>query len=154
MEFIKIAYCVTVPLLLIFTLVNHTSFQKCSNNLIAISNILLIGNSIFFAKQLIGGIRLMQSLHIDYTHIFSEQHGLMIRAVLVILLPLLSLHRFFRKNRIFTIVLLVLLYSVFPFSSWNTYDLVIKIAMYLCMLCSGYALLWLLNKLPYQSIAV
>ncbi len=153
MEFIKIAYCVMAPLLLILLFIN-APFKKCCTNLLAVSNILLIGNSIFLSWQLAGVYRLMKTYSINYDHFFEDDHGLMLRVVLVVLLPLLSFHRFFRKNKIFSILLLVLLYSVYPLSSWNTYDLVFKIPSYLCLLCSAYALLWLLNKLPYQSPVV
>lgn len=151
MEFIKTAYCVTIPLLVLLTWVGRLAWKQYSSNLLAVSNVLLIGHSFFLARQIIAAWQLMQSFSINHSHLLPEEHGLMIRVVLIILLPLLSLHRYFRKSRLFSVLLVALLYSVFPFSSWNNYDLLFKIPGYLCLLCAGYALLWLLNKLPYQS---
>jgi hypothetical protein len=148
MEFIKIAYCVTVPVLLLLSMIG---WKKNSINLLALTNLLLIGHSVFLIKQLIGMYQLMRSFSIEYYDFLSEQQGFIMRVTAVILLPLFSLHSSFRKNRLFSFCLVVLIYIVFPLSSWNTYDLAFKILPYLCLLCSGYALLWLLNKLPYQS---
>jgi hypothetical protein len=148
MEFIKIAYCATIPLLL---LVSVIGWKKNSINILAVTNILLIGHSFFLAKQLIGTYQLVKSFSIDYSDFLSGQQGFIIRLLAIIILPLLSLHSFFRKSRLFSLGLAVLIYTVFPLSTWNTYDLAFKILPYLCLLCSGYALLWLLNKLPYQS---
>jgi hypothetical protein len=148
MEFIKIAYCITVPILLLLSV---TGWKKNSINILAITNILLIGHSVFVAKQLIGTYQLIKSFSIDYSDFLSGQQGFIIRLLAVVVLPLLSLHSFFRNNRFFSLCLVLLLFTVFPSSTWNTYDLAFKILPYLCLLCSGYALLWLLNKLPYQS---
>lgn len=53
-----------------------------------------------------------------------------------------------------TMPFLPVLYSLFPINTWNSFDLSYKILGYFCVLCSAYALLWLLNKLPYQSPVV
>lgn len=148
MEFIKIAYCITVPFLLVLSVIG---WKQNSINLLAVTNILLIGHSVFLTRQLIGMYQLMKSFSIEYYDFLSGQQGLIIRMMAVILLPLFSLHSFFRKNRVFSLGLVILLYIIFPLSTWNTYDLAFKILPYLCLLCSAYALLWLLNKLPYQS---
>lgn len=150
MEFIKIAYCITMPFLLLCSLASTSTVKRYSINLLAVSNILLIGHSVFFVRQLIGGYQLARKLSIDY-HLFYTTGSLLVRIILVIVLPFLFLHSRLRTNRGLSIFLAGLLYSVFPFSSWNTYGLLFKIPGYLCLLCSAYALLWLLNKLPYQS---
>ena len=150
MEFIKIAYCITMPFLLLCSLASRLIVKRYSINLLAVSNILLIWHSVFFVRQLIGGYQLARKLSIDY-HLFYETGSLLIRIILVIVLPFLFLHPRLRTNRVLSIFSAGLIYSVFPFSSWNTYGLLFKIPGYLCLLCSAYALFWLLNKLPYQS---
>jgi hypothetical protein len=45
----------------------------------------------------------------------------------------------------------VLIFWVFPPFSWNVFAIGYKIPAYFCLLCSAYALLWLLNQLPHQS---
>lgn len=154
MEFIKIAYCITIPFLLFFARVNWPEWKKYSINLLAVSNVLLIGHSVFLVRQLMGAYQLAKSFSMEYRDMFNESDGLMIRVLLAIFLPLLSLSKHFRKNQLFSFGLWVLLYSLFPFSSWNMYDLLFKIPAYVCLLCAAYALFWLLNKLPYQSPAV
>ncbi|MES2373510.1 MAG: hypothetical protein V4557_13100 [Bacteroidota bacterium] len=151
MEFIKIAYCITVPFLLFLSMVG---WKRNSINVLAVTNVLLIGHSVFLTRQLMGMYQLIKSLSLDYGDYLSGQQGFIIRLLAVILLPLLSLHSFFRKNRFFSLCITVLIVTVFPLSTWNTYGLTFKILPYLCLLCSGYALLWLLNKLPYQSPVV
>jgi hypothetical protein len=154
MEFIKIAYCVTIPVLLFFSLIGTRTIKNYSKNLLAVTNILLIGYSFFLAKQLIGTYQLMRTFHINYEKFFTDGNGLILRLIAIVMLPLLFLLKFFRRNLLLPACLVVLIYSIFPYSSWNTYDLLFKIAAYFCLLCSAYALLWLLNKLPYQSPVV
>ena len=151
MEFIKIAYCITVPFLLLLSVIG---WKKNSTNLLAVTNILLIGHSVFLARQLVGMYQLAKSFSINYHDFLSGQEGFIIRLLAAVLLPLFSLHSFFRKNRVFSFCLVLLMYTLFPLSTWNTYNLAFKILPYLCLLCSAYALLWLLNKLPYQSPVV
>lgn len=151
MEFIKIAYCVTIPLLLLFIWTGKSIWKNYAVNLLSVSNILLMGNSVFLIRQLLGAYQLGKQFSKEYTHISDLADGFMIRVLLVIFLPILTLNSHFRKSQIFSLVLVALLFWTFPVYSWNTYNLLFKIPCYLCLLCSGYALGWLLNKLPYQS---
>jgi len=154
MDFIKIAYGVTIPVFLLLIWIRRQPMKNYAINLLAVSNILLIGNSVFLSRQLIGAYQLAKQFSINYHHFFSLTDGFVIRLLLLIFLPLLSLISLFRKNQLFSIVLVVLVYWTSPVSSWNTYGLLFKIAGYLCLLCSVYALGWLLNKLPYQSSVI
>jgi hypothetical protein len=151
--FIKTAYCITIPVLVLLAWLPNSGRKKISINLITVTNLLLIAHSVFLVKQLAGAYQLAKTYSIDYKQ-FLGGTNLAIRIGLIIFLPVFSLAPVFRRNQLFSILLVGLLYSVYPFSSWNNYDLVFKIAGYLCLLCSGYALLWLLNKLPYQSRVV
>lgn len=154
MEFIQVAYCVTVPFLFFLSWIGSPHSRHISINLLVVSNILLIGYSIFLARQLYGYYQLAKFLHLDYMKMSHGMEWVMIRSGLIIILPFLSLIRGVQKNRLFCLLLLAILYWNSPLFTWNTYDLFIKIAGYFCLLCSGYALLWLLNKLPYQSPVV
>jgi len=151
MDFIKIAYCITIPVFLLLIWISRQPLKNNVVNLLAVSNILLIGNSVYLSRQLTGAYQLAKQFSIDYGHFFKLTDGFVMRLLLVIFLPLLSLSNRFRKNQLFTIVLVVLVYWTSPVSSWNTYGLLFKIPGYLCLLCVAYALGWLLNKLPYQS---
>ena len=152
MEFIKTAYCITIPLLLILIWVGNNVCKKYSTNLLAVTNVLLMGHSIFLLRQMLGAYQLAKSFSVDYLHSFNNTGSMLWRLGFIIFFPFLFLHRYFRNRPLLSILLVVLLYSVFPYATWNTYDLVFKIPAYLCLLCAGYALLWLMNKLPYQSI--
>jgi hypothetical protein len=150
-EFIKIAYCILVPLLLLITFLNRKPAARYAYNLLATINVLLIGHSIFLTRQVKGVYDLAQAFGLHYGSFFKDNYGLLIRLTLIVLLPLLSLFRVFRINRWYSLSLLILLYWVFPVSSWNLFDLPVKIAAFGCLWCAAYALFWLLNQLPYQS---
>ncbi len=121
-------------------------------NVLAVSNLLLIGYAVFLIRQLAGWYQLAKQLHIDHTKLDTNVSTIdKVRLSLIVLLPLLGLIRIVQKSRAYSIVLLSLVYWNNPVNYWNTYDLFNKIAVYFCLLCSGYALLWLLKKLPYQS---
>jgi hypothetical protein len=149
MEFIQIAYCVTVPVLLLLSWLGSRKYFFM--NVLAVSNLLLIGYSYFLIRQLIGLYQLSKQFHIPHQKTDVLLDLSMLRLFLVVILPILSLVPRINKSHLFSIVLLTLLYWNTPLFSWNSYDLFTKIPMYVCLLCSGYALLWLLNKLPYQS---
>ncbi|MEO8173933.1 MAG: hypothetical protein ABI581_12645 [Sediminibacterium sp.] len=154
MEFIQVAYCVTVPFLFFLTWVGDQGNKHFYINTIAVSNILLIGYSVFLVQQLLGYYQLAKFLHIDFMKMLGGMEWIIIRSALIIILPCFSLIRAVQKNRLFCLLLLALLYWNSPVFTWNTYGLFTKTAGYFCLLCSGYALLWLLNKLPHQSSVV
>jgi hypothetical protein len=151
LEFIKIAYILTVPLWLLFAIAGSPSWKKNGINLLALTNLLLIGNSVFVCRQLIGMYYFARSLDIAYKPIGDRDHWFAIQLTCMVLLPLLSLLGYFRKNIWYSLLVLVLLYRFYPVGTWNSYDISYKIVTWLCLMCAGYALLWLLNKLPYQS---
>ncbi len=151
LEFIKIAYCVSIPLLLLFSFISFSGWNKYALNLISLSNILLIGYSFYLGWQLLAIYEMAKKMSISHTSTDQPAIGLMIKLALICFLPLLSLHPFIRRNRIYTLALLVLLFWVFPPFSWNVFDISYKIPVYFCLLCSAYALFWLLNQLPHQS---
>ncbi len=151
MEFIQVAYCVTVPFL--FLLIWISKQKHFFGNVLAVSNLLLIGYAVFLFRQLLGYYQLAKELHIDYLKMGMGMEWTIIRSGLIIILPFLSLISRVQKSRLFCLLLLVLLYWNNPVFTWNTYDLFTKIAGYFCLLCSGYALLWQFKKLPYQSPA-
>jgi hypothetical protein len=150
MSFIQIAYCTTVPLFLLISL-----FSRCRHfvkNLVVVSNLLLVGYSILLIRQLYGLYQFTKQLGFDTRSMRGSIDVLeVVRLLLVIILPFFSLVAWFKTNRFFSMVLLFLLYWGNPVNTWNTFDLFSKIPAYFCLLCSGYALLWLLKKLPYQS---
>lgn len=153
LEFIKVAYCVTVPVLLLLTLTGSERYKKYCINLLVVSNILLIGYSLYLIRQLLGLYQLGRQFGYSKGYMPEINSYLMIRLVLVIFLPFFLLHKQLGKNKLLSLFVVVLLYNVFPVFSWNTFDLPFKITGYFCLLCSTYALVWLLNKLPYQSPA-
>jgi hypothetical protein len=152
MEFIKIAYCVTVPLILLYAwLPGKTIYKGWAINLLAVSNLLLIGNTLFLLRQLWAFYQLSKA--------FPQSHGLVfqpailstIHLLLIIVMPFLSLIGSFRRNRWFSLLVLVVFFAFYPVNTWNLYDLGAKIMQYICLLCTAYALCWLFKRLPYQS---
>lgn len=150
LEFIKIAYLLSAPLLLICILAGQKQWKINSFRILAVMNLLLIGNSFFVSKQLLGLYYLAKELKIEFKPAGTD-HWLMIRMAFLILLPFFSLHGWFRKNIIYSILLWVIVYSVYPMQTWSGYGLSYKIMSFVSLFCTVYALLWLLKKLPYQS---
>jgi hypothetical protein len=153
MAFIQIAYCISVPVFLLLSW--FTKRRHFFVNVLAVSNVLLIGYAVFLVRQIIGYYQLSKQLHVDYRKLSMYDTTIdMARVTLVILLPFFALIKPLQKSSAYCIVLLALLYWNNPVFSWNTYDLFLKITAYCCLFCSGYALLWLMNRLPYQSPVV
>ncbi len=151
MQFIQVAYCSTIPLLLMALLVIRKPDRKILLNILAVSNFLLIGYSLFLIRQLLGLYRLSQQFQVnDAANSFTMDLPA-VRLLLVIVLPFFFLYKPLRKSSLLTVVILVLLYWNNPVYSWNDYDLFTKIPVYLSLFSSGYALLWLLKQLPHQS---
>lgn len=150
-EFVKIAYAVTVPVLLTASMFTASRYGRTALNIMAVSNLLLIINSWFLGKQLYGFYELAQSLNLQPPKDIEPDYRLALDVYGVLLLPLLSCFRVIRNSRLFTLVLLLLLYDFYKPASWYLYDMSAKVIMYVCLLCIGYATLWLLNHLPHQQ---
>lgn len=151
MQFIQVAYCTTVPLLLMALWIIHKPYRKVLLNIVAVSNCLLIGYSLFLIRQLVGLYQLSQQFQVNATADRFTIDLPAIRLLLVMILPFLFLYKPLRQSWLLTCVILVLLYWNNPVYSWNDYDLFTKIPVYLSLFSSGYALLWLLKQLPHQS---
>lgn len=151
MQFIQVAYCTTVPLLLIALWIIRKPSRKILLNILAVSNFLLIGYSLFLIRQLVGLYQLSQQFQVNDGARIATLDIPTVRLLLIVMLPLLFFSKLLRKSRLLTLVLVVLLYWNNPVHSWNDYDLFTKIPVYLSLFSSAYALLWLLKQLPHQS---
>lgn len=155
MDFIQIGYMVTVPLLLLWSRWGRGAQPVNGKRLWAASNLLLIGHSVFLFRQITGSMLLAQSMAkqmgIDATHTFYQPDWFTVRLFLSMLLPLFFFFKKFRSNGWITLVMLVLLYWNYPPVLWNGFGLLWKILTYACLLCSGFAALWLLRQLPEQK---
>lgn len=151
MEFTQIAYCCTVPFLLLFSWIGKKKNTFLLINSIAVSNLLVMGYAVFLIRQMIGLYQLGKQLQISPQGPPPPIDIAAMRLLLVMILPFLSLLKPVRNNRLFSLLLLGLLYWNNPVTYWNTYDLFTKIPVYLSAFCAGYALLWLMKQLPYQS---
>lgn len=155
MDFIQIGYMVTVPLLLLWSRWDKGIQSIIGMRLLAVSNLLLISHAVFLFRQITGSMLLAESMAkqmgIDATQTFQQPDGYTIRLISTMCLPLLFLFKKLRYNGWITLVMLVLLYWNYPPVLWNGYDLLWKILTYACLLCSGFAALWLLRQLPAQE---
>ena len=87
MEFIKTAYCITIPLLLLLIWLGGSACKKYGTNLLTVTNVLLIGHSIFLIRQLFGAYQLATSFSVNYLHSFDNTGGMLWRLGLIIFLP-------------------------------------------------------------------
>ncbi|MDE3252632.1 MAG: hypothetical protein KGO92_07475 [Bacteroidota bacterium] len=147
LSFIQIAYICTLPLLLALQRI-HSNRADTYHRLIAVSNLLLIGYSVFLIRQLIGLYQL-SSLFPSLQGKNQEDPGFaLIRLSVVMVLPFFALLKKVRENLLFSLLMIVLLYWHSPFQYWNLYLLWIKIPAYLSLFSTAYALLWLFHKMP------
>jgi hypothetical protein len=130
---------------------------------IATGNVILLFYSVFIIRQLYA------------LHLFAREYGIPgnsvndypgwfeLRTAAIILLPLLFLFKSLSANRWLTLLMLVLLNwtrliaplyhkRLFLFNIYYDSSFLVKILNYLCLLMSGYALLWLLKRLPHQQV--
>lgn len=152
MNFIQIAYCLTVPFLLFMSLFGSEKRKNTCINLLSVSNLLLIGYSFFLVRQIIGLYQLGRQFNIEFSSMTKPFGTGSLGLVLLILFPLFSLISSLRKNKYFSIILLILLYCNSSLLTLSGSGILQNILMYFCLFISGYSLLWLLHKLPYQSI--
>ncbi len=159
MDFIDTAYAFFAPVVLLCCLFFKNNNKIIAINLLAVTNILLILYSVFVARQLYA------------LYVFGERFSTAnpaynmsvgwfeMRLILLLFLPMFFLSKKLSANIFLTLTMLLLLwwsptqqiivdqkFSVHPFYSWI--DWLFKILNYICLLISGYALLWLLKKLP------
>lgn len=151
MEFIQVAYCVTVPLLLLLFWFGKKPNNGLCKNAIAVSNLLLIGYSIFLIRQMMGFYYLAKEFGALPPVTDQKIDLASIRLLALMVLPFFSVIGPVRRNVFFSLILLVLLYQNAPVHTWNCFDLSLKIPFYISLFCFVYALLWLLKKLPFQS---
>lgn len=151
MECILPAYCLSQPLLLLLSFSSHQRLRNAAHNLLAVSNLALIGYTVFLNRQVYALYLLGKQLHmqlISWKDYFSPA---LFMVGLCMTLPSLALFYRIRGSRVYTALMLALLYLTFPPFSWNITGAAMKTAYYACVLCSVYALLWLLKMLPNQS---
>lgn len=150
MEFIQIAYCCTMPFLLLMVLWANR-YRFFLRNLIAVSVFLLIGHSIFLMRQLAALYQMSKQWQLHEPAVNPVSDSTLIRLLLIIVLPFLSLLPRFRSSVVPGLVLLVLLYFNYPLHTWNLFGLFNKIPVYLSLVSATYGLFWLINFLPYQT---
>lgn len=152
MSFIQIGYSITVPFILLLSFFGSKGMRLFSINLISISNILLIGYSIFLIRQLVGLYQLSRQLNIHEISIAKHLESGSFGLLLLILLPFFSLITFLQKSKYFSLLLLFLLYWNVPFFVWIKFGILFNFLIYFSLFISAYSLLWLFNKLPNQFI--
>lgn len=147
LSFIQIAYSCILPFLIGLRFTDPKRIHLYQQ-LIVVSNILLMGYSIFVIRQLIGLYQL--------SSLFPGVHGngmdridiSMIRMSVVIVLPFFTVIKKVRENLVFSISMYVLLYGYSPLQNWNLDQLWFKIPAYISLFSTAYALLWLFHKMP------
>ena len=157
MEFIDSAYLFLQPLLLFILISVSNKWKIVVFRLVAVSNSLLTFHSFFVARQLYGIYQLLHAFRpqdVSYHYHFGWFD---LRMTLIILLPFLFVFKRFQKSILLTVLMLVLLWwdktEIVLNVDISSFDIVtmVKILNYGCLYIAAYALLWLLQKLPYQQ---
>lgn len=154
MAFIEPAYAFTAPLLLLCSWLGLRSYRRYAKALLAATNLVFIGYSIFLINQLIELARLGQELmrragvKADELPPF-EPDAYFFRLTALIILPWFFFIRRVRNTPWLSIIILLII-AAGGTGSWNYFGLFFKILHYASLLCAVYALLWLLKELPFQ----
>ena len=167
MYFIDVAYSFLIVLLLPCFWLLKKEYRKYLINIIAVANITLLFYSVFVARQLYALYSMMKQFNNTGNYSIHSTYGWFeLRLAMIIILPFLFLFKKLSANGWLTLLLLILLnwsrcqQYLSPgtdfLSSWSVYysfgDLAFKILNYLSLIVGGYALLWLLKRLPYQQV--
>lgn len=162
MDFIDTAYSFFTPFLLIGCLLLKNNYKKYAVNVMAVVNISLIFYSVFIARQLYSLYFFTKDFNLANRSFQVNMGWFELRLGLLMLLPFIFLFKKLSAGFFLTAIILVLLwwnkvqelfinrtFSVNPF--YTQVDWLFKILNYICLLVAGYALLWLLKRLPHQQ---
>jgi hypothetical protein len=169
--FINVAYACSIPFLLLTYFVGNKKYQPTIYQLIAVSNHLLIIYSWYLLYKFYQLIQWTLSLNIPLTDNIKNQpieiSWFQIKFILLIVLPYLFLFKKLAANKWLTIILLILLqwdvvvdlfqnliinHHTAGILFYTPYLLFFKILNYIALFIAVYALLWLLKRLPHQSV--
>jgi hypothetical protein len=168
-EFIDIAYSFTILVLIITSFFVEKNRKGFVRNFIAVSNTLLICYSWYLLFQFYKLIQFSSSLHVKVEEGSASKIILgwfEIRFLLLVFLPYLFLFKKLITNKLFSILMFVIIQWSFIQSCYNSlhdshtfpliiyylpYNISFKILNYLSLFIGVYALLWLLKKLPSQQ---
>ena len=157
MEFIDSAYLFLQPLLLFILISVSNKWKIAVFRLMAVSNGLLIFHSFFVTRQLYGIYRLVHAFRPQEVSYHCHFGWFDLRMILIVLLPFLFVFKRFQKSILLTVLMIVLLcwdkIETVLNVDISSFDIVtmIKILNYSCLYIAAYALLWLLQRLPYQQ---
>ncbi len=167
MDFIDVAYSFLILLLLPGFWLLNKEWKKYLINIIAVGNITLLFYSAFVSRQLYALHSMVKQFNTAGNYSLYAGFGWFeLRLAMILLLPFVFLFKKLSANGWLTLLLFILLNwarcqqflsSGTDFlSSWNAYysfsDLTFKILNYVSLLVGGYALLWLLKRLPHQQV--
>ena len=167
MDFIDVAYSFLIVLLLPCFWLLKKEHRKYLVNIIAVANVTLLFYSVFVARQLYALYSMMKQFNTTGNYSQHANYGWFeLRLAMIILLPFLFLFKKLSANGWLALLLFILLnwsrcqQLLSPgtdfLSSWSVYysfsDLAFKILNYVSLLVGGYALLWLLKRLPFQQV--
>jgi hypothetical protein len=168
-DFIDTAYSCSILFLIAGSLFSNKKIRTYFNNCIAVSNHLLIFYSCYLMAKFYQLLQFILSLNIKIDEAKKQPVEIgwyEIKFLLLIILPWFFFIRKLAKNKIASLIMLVLLQwevvevfykSVFTRQSssgilfYFPYLIEFKILNYLCLFVAVYALLWLLKRLPSQQ---
>jgi hypothetical protein len=167
MDFIDVTYSFLILLSLPGLWLLKKEWKIYLINIVAVGNITLLFYSVFVSRQLYALYSLVKQFNTAGNYSLHSSFGWFeLRLTMIIILPFLFLFKKLSANGWLTFLIFILLnwsrcqQFLSPgadfLSSWRVYyssgDLAFKILNYLSLLVGGYALLWLLKRLPHQQV--
>lgn len=156
MDFFPIIYFIFQFLLLVIIGITPIFKRQILYNLMATLNIMLWFYGLYLVRVLIGLIQFFRPIirNIEFQHYDSSSYiEPIIRMGGMVFLPFFFLIPRYRKNILFTTLICIYTFWNFTPSYLSVFEISLKIFFCGSVFAATYAVLWLFEKLPSQTVA-
>lgn len=155
MQLIPFLYLISVPILVITSIIFDTYTSKLSKGILQVMNILLLIYAFYQIRLLVGLIQFLRSFNngqpiSEFWLNYIDQS--VVRTLISILLPLCFIFSFFRKSLWFSLGVMVYYLDRTALPTLDFYDWMLQFAHFLSWFSLVYALFWLKKWLPINQI--
>lgn len=156
MDFFPIIYFIFQFLLIIIIGIRPPFKNQLPYNLMATLNMMLWFYGLYLIRILIGLVQFLRPI-IQKVEMKQYDSNAYLEPILrmggMVFLPFFFLIPSLRKNIFFTILMSVYTFWNFSPSYLNSFEILLKIFFCVSVFAATYAVLWLFEKLPSQSVA-
>ncbi len=156
MDLFPIIYFIVQFLLIVIIGITPPIKRQLLYNLMATLNMILWFYGLYLIRILIGLIQFLRPIiqKVDMNHYDSTTYiEPILRMGGMVFLPFFFLIPSLRKSIVFTILISVYTFWNFSSSYLNSFEILLKIFFCVSVFAATYAVLWLFQKLPSQTVA-